>query len=166
MGLLQALERIFMPSREEKQMDLKEIYCKTKGLEVLETFRTTAVGTAYSNLDGSDRQEALQALKEGERIRLIWHPAGAEKKDTVYLVRGGQNQKLSMQNCFGRLNDKMAGDVIRWLTLENIVTTARVAKIVGGSRKRPKLGCVLELTTYRGPDTTHCDMTGLDHRGQ
>jgi hypothetical protein len=152
MGLLQVLERILIRSKHKKQMDLKEIYFKPKGLQALNTYRTTAVGTEYTNLDSSERQEALQKLKEGESVRLIWHPGGSEKKDTVYLVRGGHNQRLSMVDCFGRLNDKMAGNVIRWLTQDNILTTAKIIKIMGGSRKRPKLGCVLELTTYQGPD--------------
>ncbi|MBW1890385.1 MAG: hypothetical protein JRI93_07660, partial [Deltaproteobacteria bacterium] len=40
----------------------------------------------------------------------------------------------------------------RWLTKDNIVTAARVVRIVGGTRKRPKLGCVLELSTYPSPE--------------
>jgi hypothetical protein len=154
MGFLQALVRMFIPPEDEKQMDLKEIYCKKKGLEVIDTYRTTAVGTQYSNLDGSDRQQALQKLKEGQSVRLLWHPGGSEKKDTIYLVRGGKNQQLSMEDCFGRLNDKMAGNVVRWLTQENIITRAKIVKILGGTRKRPKLGCVLELTTYQGPQSS------------
>jgi hypothetical protein len=152
MGLREVLERIFIQPRHEKQVDLKEIYFKTKGLQALDTFRTTAVGTEYTNPDSSDRQQPLQKLKEGESVRLIWQPGGPEKKDTVYLVRGGHHQKLSMVNCFGRLNNKMAGNVVKWLTQENILTTAKIAKIVGGTRKKPKLGCVVELTTYQGPD--------------
>jgi hypothetical protein len=57
-----------------------------------------------------------------------------------------------MADCFGRLNDKVAADVIRWLTQERISTAVRVARIVGGTRKRPKLGCLLELSTYRTGD--------------
>ena len=57
-----------------------------------------------------------------------------------------------MSDCFGRLNDRVAADVIRWLTQENVVTEAQVLKIQGGTPKRPKLGCVMELTAYPGPD--------------
>jgi hypothetical protein len=110
------------------------------------------VGVEYSNIDGSDRQEALKKIKAGERVRLIWSAGDSGDKDTVYLVRKGLSQELSMPDCFGRLNDKVAADVVRWLTRENRVTGARVVKLTGGTRKRPKLGCILELRTYPGPE--------------
>jgi hypothetical protein len=109
------------------------------------------VGVEYSNIDGSDRQEALKKNKIGEKVRLIWDAGDSGNKDTVYLVRKGLGQELAMPDCFGRLNDKVAADVIHWLTKENVVTSAKVAKLSGGTRKRPRLGCVLELRTYPGP---------------
>ena len=115
-------------------------------------FNTAAVGTEYTNPDGSSRQDTLQKVKAGEKIRLIWDARNPEKKPVVYLVRKGRRQQLSMPDCFGRLGDKVAADVCRWMTKENIVTAAQVVKIVGGTRKRPKLGCVLELSTYPAPE--------------
>ena len=82
---------------------------------------------------------------------MIWDAGESGTKTTVYLVRKGKSQELSMPDCFGRLNDKTAADVTRWLTQDNIVTAAHVVKITGGTRKQPKLGCVLELRTYPGP---------------
>ena len=152
MGLLNSLERLLVPSRrnQQKKVDLKEIYCKRKDDDFIRQFRTAAVGTDYSNPDGSDRQAAMEKLKAGQKVRLVWD---AGNKPVVYLVlqRGVMARELSMPDCFGRLDDKVAADVIRWLNQENIVTSATVIKITGGTRKRPRLGCVLELRTYPGP---------------
>lgn len=93
----------------------------------------------------------MAKLKVGEKIRLIWDSGESGNKMIIYVVRGGKGKALTMADCFGRLGDKTAADVIRWLTEENVVTLAKVSKITGGTRKRPKLGCVLELTTYPGP---------------
>ena len=153
MGLLRSLERMFIPGRKsrEQRVDLKEIFCKRKDDGYIEKFRTPATGCQYSNPDGSDRQETLQKLKPGNKVRLIWDAGESGTKTTVYLVRKGKSQELSMPDCFGRLNDKTAADVTRWLSQDNIVTAAHVVKITGGTRKQPKLGCVLELRTYPGP---------------
>ena len=151
MGLLDTLEQIFIKSKRPKKqvVNLKEIVCKSKKKAFVQTFNTSAVGCEYSNPDGSERQEALAKAKVGEKVRLLWDAGETGNKKTIYLVRGPGIQQLNIANCFGRLNDKVAGDVIRWLTQESIATTAKVAKIVGGTRKRPKLGCVIELTTYK-----------------
>jgi hypothetical protein len=152
MKLLKTLERIFTPGADKSvQVDLKEIYCKRKDSNFIKKFNTPAIGTEYSNPDGSERQESLKKLKAGQRVRLIWDAGSAGNKNVVYLVRKGKNQELSMSDCFGRLNDKVAGEVVKWLTRENVLTAAKVAKLTGGTRKRPKLGCILELTTYPGP---------------
>ena len=153
MGLLRSLERIFVPGRKlkEKHVELKEIFCKRKDDDYIRKIRTAATGCAYSNPDGSERQDAMQKIKVGHKVRLIWDAGESGNKTTVYLVRKGGKQELSMPDCFGRLNDKIAGDVTRWLSHDNIVTAARVVKITGGTRKNPKLGCVLELRTYPGP---------------
>ena len=149
MRLLRTLEKILTPGADKSvQVDLKEIFCKRKDEDFIKRFRTTAVGSEYTNPDGSDRQESLKKLKVGQKIRLIWD---AGNKQTVYLVRGGRNRELNMSDCFGRLNDKVAGEVIKWLTQHNVVTWVKVAKLAGGTHKRPKLGCILELTTYPGP---------------
>ncbi len=119
-----------------------------KDNDFVRQFRTAAVGTGYGNPDGSDRQAALKKLKADEKIRLIWDVGSPSNRQIVYLVRSGRTRKLSMADCFGRLNDKVAADVVQWLNRDNITTSARVVKIVGGTRKRPELGCVLELTAY------------------
>ncbi|GEM_PF-977751 len=156
MGLLQTMERLLnlnKSSQEEEVVKLKEIFCKPKGQNPIEQFRTPAVGCQYSNPDGSSRQDALQKLKVGEKVRLIWHAGDSGRRNRVYLVRRGSGtQELSMPDCFGRLDDRVAERVIRWLNRDNIVTAARVVKITGGTRKQPRLGCVLELTTYPGPE--------------
>jgi hypothetical protein len=151
MGLLDTLEQIFIKSKRPKKqvVNLKEIVCKSKKKDFVQTFNTSAVGCEYSNPDGSERQEALAKAKVGEKVRLLWDAGETGNKKTIYLVRGPGIQQLNIANCFGRLNDEVARDVIRWLTQESIATTAKVAKIVGGTRKRPKLGCVLELSTYK-----------------
>ncbi|MFC1505133.1 hypothetical protein ACFL5W_01310 [Thermodesulfobacteriota bacterium] len=154
MGLLDKLEGIFVPSRRPKQIqvDLKEIYCKRKDDDYIKRFRTAAVGTAYRNPDGSDRQTALKKLKQGAKVRLIWDAGASGNKNTVYLVCSGRaRRELSLPDCFGRLNDKVAADVIRWMTKEGVITAAKVADITGGTPKHPNLGCVLELTTYPAP---------------
>jgi len=156
-GLLRRLEFIFVPSRREAEthVALKEIFCKRKDGGFLQRFNTAAVGCEYSNPDGSDRQAALRKIKAGARVRLIWDAGGSAGRQVVYLLRGGRGQQLSMPDCFGRLNDKVAADVVRWLTQDNVVTAARVVRITGGGQKSPKLGCVLELTTYPGPEKKH-----------
>ena len=153
MGLLDKLEGIFIPSKKPKQIqvDLKEIYCKRKDEDYIKRFRTAAVGTAYRNPDGSDRQTALKKLKEGAKVRLIWDSGTTGNKKTVYLVCSGRARELSLPDCFGRLNDKVAVDVIRWMTKEDVITAAKVADITGGTPKHPNLGCVLELSTYPAP---------------
>jgi hypothetical protein len=153
MKLLEKLERIFIPSRaaREVHVDLKEIYCKRNDDGFIKRVRTPAIGCAYNNLDGSDRQKTLAKLKTGERVRLIWGASGSKKTPMVYLVRKGGHRQLNMADCFGRLNDKLAAEVIRCLTQDNIVTSATVLRITGGTRKNPKKGCVLELSMYPGP---------------
>ncbi len=152
MGLLDKLERLLHRSpQEETRVELKEIFCKPGRRQFIEKINTAASGCQYSNPDGSSRQKALEKLKVGERVRLIWHAGSSGSKHIVYLVRGAKSQELSMPDCFGCLNDKIAARVVRWLTRDNIVTAARVIKITGGTRKQPRLGCVLELTTYPGP---------------
>lgn len=151
MGILDAVER-FISRREDESVGLREIRGELKKKEQLDRFNTPVVGSEYSNADGTDRQEALAKLKAGEKVRLIWDAGESGTKSIIYVVRGGKGRALTMADCFGRLGDKTAADVIRWLTEENIVTLATVSKLTGGTRKRPKLGCVLELTTYPGPD--------------
>lgn len=151
MGLLDSLERMFVPSKRPKKqvVNLKEIVCKSKKKDLIQTFNTSAVGCEYSNPDGSERQEALAKVKVGEKVRLLWDAGETGNKKIIYLVRGPRVQQLNISNCFGRLNDKVAADVIHWLTQDSIAASAKVAKIVGGTRKRPKLGCVIELSTYK-----------------
>ncbi|MBW1776087.1 MAG: hypothetical protein JRI76_11980 [Deltaproteobacteria bacterium] len=153
MKLIERLERIFLPSRaaDEVQVDLKEIFCKRKDEGYVKRLRTPAIGCAYRNLDGSDRQKALAKLKVGERVRLIWGSSQEKKDPVVYLVKKGGGRQLNMADCFGRLSDKVAADVIRMMTRDNIVTSARVVRITGGTRKNPKKGCILELSMYPGP---------------
>ena len=153
MKLLDILEGILTPSKKQIKVDLKEIYCKRKDDKFIKKIKAAAVGCELRNVDGSSRQAALQKLKVGDRVRLIWEQGGADKKDKINLLRGGRSQELDISACFGRLSDKLTVDVVRWLTRENIVTAARVVQITGGTRKRPKLGCILELTTYHGPTT-------------
>ena len=150
MGLLDTLERLLIPSKRPKseRIDLREIMCKPREKDRIETFKTAVVGCEYGNMDGSDRQMALEKLKVGERVRLMWDAGRDGSRKTLYLVRGRRTQAFSMADCIGRLNDKVAADVIRRLTRDQVATAARVAKIVGGTRKRPKLGCVMELSTY------------------
>lgn len=144
---------LIFPAKVFEKIDLKEIFCNAKeGDPIIKRFNTSAVGVEHSNIDGSNRQEALNLLKPDDKVRLIWDAGSQENKSIVYLVRGGKGQRLKMENCFGRLSEKAAADVVRWTTRENIMTSARVVKIVGGTRKRPKLGCVVELTTYPGPE--------------
>jgi hypothetical protein len=153
MGLLDKLEGIFIPSKKPKhiQVDLKEIFCKRKDDDYIKRFRTAAVGTEYRNVDGSDRQAALRKLKKGAKVRLIWDAGESGNKTTVYLVCSGRGKELSLPDCFGRLNDKVAADVIRLMTKEDVMTAAHVADITGGTPKHPNLGCVLELSTYPAP---------------
>lgn len=152
MGLLNALEQLLIPSRrtEKRTIGLKEVVCKPKAKNLIDTFRSAAVGCEYTNPDGSERQDALGKIKVGQNVRLLWDAGESGQKKIIYLARS-KTQHFKMADCFGRLNDKTAADVIRRLTQENIATTATVAKIVGGTRKRPKLGCVLELSTYHVP---------------
>ena len=154
MKLLRTIERMFIPGRRdrEKHVQLKEIFCKRKDDDYIKRFRTPAAGCEHSNPDGSQRQDALSKIKPGEKIRLIWDSGDSGNKTTVYLLRKGMSRELSMPDCFGRLNDKTAADVTSWLSQDNIVTAAKVVKITGGTRKNPRLGCLLELTTYPGPD--------------
>jgi hypothetical protein len=150
MGLIDSLGRMLTPSRQKERVDLKEIFCKRKDEDYIKRFRTAAAGAEFKNIDGSSRQEVLEQLKIGVKVRLIWDAGNSRNKQAVYLVKSGSGRRLSMADCFGRLNDKIAADVVRWLNRENIVTSAKVVKIIGGTRKRPKLGCTLELTTYHG----------------
>jgi hypothetical protein len=151
MGLIETLARMFVPSKKtiKRNVNLKEIVCKPRKKNLVQTFRTAAVGCEYSNPDGSERQVALAKVKEGEKVRLLWDAGEKGNKKTICLVRGPNAQQFAISNCFGRLDDKVAADVIRWLTQDSISTSARVVKVVGGTRKRPKLGCVIELSTYQ-----------------
>ncbi|MFO8085302.1 MAG: hypothetical protein R6U27_13400 [Desulfobacterales bacterium] len=154
MRILDIIESVLFKSKtvsKEVRIDLKEILCKPRKKDFIEKFRTTAVGTEYGNPDGSRRQDALKKVKEGNKVRLVWSKGESGSRDIVYLVKGGIGRELDMSNCFGRLDDKTAADVIHRLTKENIVTAARVIKITGGTQKHSKLGCVLELATYHGP---------------
>jgi hypothetical protein len=146
MGILDTLERLLTPGRRTtRQVDLKEIYCKRKDDGYLKRFRTAAVGTAYRNVDGSDRQQALETLKVGQRLRLVWD---VRKENKILLLKRGGGAQLDISRCIGRLDDKVAAEVLHGINQETHVPTARVAKITGGTRKRPKLGCVVELSIY------------------
>ncbi|MEJ2638789.1 MAG: hypothetical protein P8010_04365 [Desulfosarcinaceae bacterium] len=146
MGIIDTLERLLVPGRRsDRQVDLKEIYCKRRDADYLKRYRTAAVGTTYRNVDGSERQQALETLKEGQRLRLVWD---VRKENKILLLKGGGGAHLDLSNCIGRLNDKVAAEVLRGVSQETRVPTARVAKITGGTRKRPKLGCVVELSIY------------------
>lgn len=146
MGLIDTLERmIFTGRRPAERVVFKEIYCKVKGDRYLKRFRTAAVGTAYRNVDGSERQKVVSGLKEGEHLRLVWD---VRKENRILLLKKGAGRDLDMSKCMGRLDDKVAADVLRGVTQETSVPSARVAKISGGTRKRPKLGCVIEISIY------------------
>jgi hypothetical protein len=146
MGLIDALERILVPGkRSDRQVDLKEIYCKRKDDDYLKRFRTAAVGTTYRNVDGSERQRAIEGLKVGERLRLVWD---VRKENKILLLRRGRGAQVDISRCIGRLDDKVAAEVLRGVSQETRVPSARVAKVTGGTRKRPKLGCVVEMSIY------------------
>jgi hypothetical protein len=146
MGLIDTLERLLVPGRRsDRQVDLKEIYCKRKDGGYIKQFRTAAVGTAYRNVDGSERQSALERLKVGERLRLVWD---VRKGNKILLLRSSRGTQLDISRCIGRLEDKVAAEVLRGVSQETRVPTARVAKITGGTRKRPRLGCVVEISIY------------------
>lgn len=151
MGLIDTLERLLIPSKRplKQTVGLKEIVCKPRKAYWVQTVRTSAQGCEYTNPDGSERQKALAKLKAGEKVRLLWDSGETGQKKTVYLVRGAKTRQFSISDCFGRLEDKMAAKVLHWLTQEQITTTAKVIKVVGGTRQRPKLGCIIELSTYR-----------------
>jgi hypothetical protein len=153
MALIDKFENVFGTLRKgkEEQAELKEIFCNRKDDGYVKRLRTAAVGCEYSNVDGSARQDSLDKLKVNEKVRLIWGNHGNPNKNTVYLVRKGKHKELSMPDCFGRLNDRIAAEVIRRLTQENVVSTAKVVRITGGTRKNPRLGCVVELSMYPGP---------------
>lgn len=153
MALIDKLEEIFgtLKKGQEEHVELKEISCNRKDDGFVKRIRTAATGCEYSNIDGSERQESLRKLKVGEKVRLIWGTGVSGNKNTVYLLRKGKSKELSMPECFGRLSDKVAAEVIRRLTQENIVTAAKVVRITGGTRKNPRLGCALELSMYPGP---------------
>lgn len=153
MALIDKLEHMFGTKTKTpvEHTDLKEIFCKRRDDGFVRRLRTAATGCDYSNPDGSQRQDTLRKLKAGERVRLIWGGSGTSAKNTVYVVRRGKNKEISMPDCFGRLNDKLAAEVIRRLTQDNIVTSAKVIRVTGGTRKTPRLGCVLELSMYPGP---------------
>ena len=154
MGLLEILEQAFLPGKRQRgeKIALKEIFCKRKDDDYIKCFKTPVVGAEYKNRDGSDRQATLKKVKVGDKVRLIWDAGEEGKKKKIVVLRGGKASRLQMADCFGRLSDKVAADVIHWLTKDNIVTSARVGKITGGTRKHPKLGCTLELRTYPAPD--------------
>jgi hypothetical protein len=146
MGLIDTLENLLVPGRRSaRQVDLKEIYCKRKDPGFLKRFRTAAVGTAYRNVDGSQRQSAIEGLKVGERLRLVWD---LRKENKILLLRGGGGAQVDISRCIGRLDDKVAAEILRGVGQETRVPTARVAKITGGTRKRPRLGCVVEVSIY------------------
>ncbi len=146
MGLIDTLERMMFPGRRPaERVVFKEIYCKRKGEGYLKRFRTAAVGTAYRNVDGSERQQILEGLKVGDRLRLVWD---VRKENRILLLKWGAGRDIDMSLCMGRLDDKVAAEVLRGVTQETRVPTARVAKISGGTRKRPKLGCVIEMSIY------------------
>ena len=127
-GLIDMLERLLIPSRKPKRVGLKEIVCKTSAGDLIKTLKTSAVGSQYRNIDGSDRQATIQKLKPGERVRLIWDAGEDGNKKTIYLVRGAKTQEFSMSDCFGRLNDKVAEEVIRGLN--RILTVNHVIGII------------------------------------
>ena len=152
MGILDALEKMLVGRRAPAvHIPLKEIVCKGHDNNPVDTVKTNAVGTGYTNPDGSNRQDALKKLVAGDRVRLLWKDDGPGSKALVYLVRKGRSKEVAMSDCFGRLNDRVATEVIRWLTQDNVVTEAKVLKILKGTPKRPKRGCVIELTAYPGP---------------
>jgi hypothetical protein len=155
MGILNSFERVLgigRPPAEATRVALKEIFCNRRDGEYIKRFRTAAAGTQYHNPDGSDRQAALTKIKVGDRVRLIWEAGDGGKIEKVHLLRRGRRKQLNMPDCFGRLDDKTAADVVRWLNKDRIATAARVVSITGGDRKKAKLGCVLELTTYPMPE--------------
>ena len=104
MGLLNTLERLLIPSKRPVKtvVNLKEIVCKTRKKDWVQTFNTSAVGCEYSNPDGSERQEALAKVKAGEKVRLLWDAGEKGNKKIIYLVRGARSQQLNISNCFGR----------------------------------------------------------------
>ena len=152
MGLIDILEKILVKPRRGTRVNLKEIYCNRADDDFIKSFRTTVAGSEYSNVDGSERQATLQKLKVGEKVRLIWEGGESGSKDKIYVLRGGKDRELAIPDCFGLLNDKVTRDVIQWLSREKIITSAQVVDITGGTSKRPKLSCVLELRTYPGPE--------------
>ncbi len=147
--VMQSINRMIKPPASPQQLDLKELFCNPKKGAFIETFRTAAVGVAYANLDGSDRQAVLQKMKAGQKVGLIWDAGNSKTRKIIYLVRSGRINRSSMSDCFGLLNEKVAAAVVRQVTRDNIMTAARVFQITGGTRKQPKLGCVLELSTYQ-----------------
>lgn len=152
MGILEAFERLIGLSRQEERVDFKEILCNRWDGQYIKQFRTTAAGSHHKNIDGSERQHALGKLKEGGKVRMLLTTAEKGTKRNIYLIRGDKRQELDISECFGRLNDSVAADVIRWLTHDRVVTAARIFKLTGGTRKKPKLGCILECRTYPAPE--------------
>jgi hypothetical protein len=103
MRLLDLIESVLFRSKtvsKEVHIPLKEIICKRKKKDFIEKFRTTAVGTEYSNPDGSHRQDAMKKIKEKDKVRLVWSEGQSGSKDIVYLVKGGIGRELGHVELF------------------------------------------------------------------
>jgi hypothetical protein len=131
---------------ERKLVAFTEIYGDPKETGYQRKFKTKAVGVTKPNYDGSSRQEVIKRLRVGQKVRLVWDKNNPYDPNTIMLFP--DYDQLNMEECFGHLKADLASDVVCWVTEGDLSVYAEVAKILGGTKKLPTLGCLLEITVY------------------
>lgn len=133
-----------------KRLEFKEFYGDPQTTGYKKKFKTKAVGVTMPNMDGSDRQEVIEALKPGQKVRLVWDENNEYDSNAIMLFpyEDSGTNRVKAYDQFGFLKRDLAADVVRWVTKEDFSVYAEVSKILGGTEDAPTLGCLLEITVY------------------
>ncbi len=127
-------------------LDLKTLFGE-KQKTYKRQFKTKIVGVTYDNIDGSSRQDAIRRARRGQRIQLAWNPADPYDANAGLVFCEGSMEYLEMDDCMGHIKADLAADIVEWVKTDKYKSIyAEVADVLGGSRKFPTLGCLIEIT--------------------
>lgn len=129
-------------------MELKGIYGE-KQKKYIRTFETKVVGVTFDNDDGSSRQDAIGNLQVGQQVYLVWNPHNPHSSNAILVFGNISTNEVVMSSCLGHLKSGLGADVLEWSKDDNYEGIyAEVVKILGGTKNKPTLGCLIRICLY------------------
>ena len=114
------------------------------GVTPVRSFTTRIAGVSKRNSDGTKRQDILGRCEEGERLLLLREPENRYDPDAIAVFRATHEQVGYVPGDVAfRLGQQMDS---------GLTAMAEIVEIRGGTRKKPTLGCAIEIQLFKAGD--------------